>query len=97
MSIRITATSAVEARVTMSGVLLVARRVGDDELPTVGRKKRYATSIRSPAHARRRARRPEREVDVTALGPHLLGVAPQRRDLILEDQLCLEQHPPDQC
>ena len=79
------------------GVLLVARRVGDDELPAVGREEPVRDVDRDPLLTL--GGEPvdqEREVDVAALGPHLLGVAPQRRDLVLEDQLRLEQHPPDQ-
>ena len=78
-------------------VLLVARRVGHDELALVGGEIPVRDVDRDALLALgRQAVDQQREVELVAARAHLLGVGRQRRELILEDHLGLVQQPADQ-
>jgi hypothetical protein len=82
----------------VAGVLLVAGGVGDDELAVLGGEEsirdvdRYALlALGSQAVDQ------QREVHFLALRAPLLGVFLDRGELVLEQQLGVVQHAPDQC
>ena len=78
-------------------VLLVPGRVGDDELAPVGREVAVGDVDRDPLLALgREAVEQQREVEIVALRPDLLRVDLERRELVLEQHLRLEEQPSDQ-
>ena len=78
-------------------VLLVARRVGDDELALVGREEAVRHVDRDALLAlRREPVDQQREVEVAALRADLLRVGLERRKLVLEDHLRVVEQAPDQ-
>ena len=81
----------------VAGVLLVARRVGHDELAPLGGEEAVG-DIDGDAllPLGRQAVDQEREVELAALGADLLRVGLQRRQVVFEDQLRVVQQPADQ-
>ena len=81
----------------VAGVLLVARRVGDDELAL--RRGEEAVGDVDGDALLALGLEPvdqQREIDVVAVGAVLPGIALQRRQLVLEDQLGVVEQPADQ-
>jgi len=81
----------------VAGILLMARRVGDDEFALVGGEEAvgdidgdalFAFGFQ-PVHQKR-------EIDILAGGAEFLGVFLQRRQGVLEQQLGVVEQPPDQ-
>ena len=78
-------------------VLLVARCVGDDELPTVGGEEPVGHIDGDALLALGlQAVEQEREVEVVALGADPLGVGLEGGEMILEHHVRLVEHPPDE-
>ena len=78
-------------------VLLVARRVGHDELAPIGGEEPVGHIDGDPLLALGgEAIDQQREVDVLALRADALAVRLQRRELILEDHLAVVKKPSDQ-
>ena len=85
------------ARHHVAGVLLVAGRVGDDELAPVGGEEPVGDVDGDPLLALGlQAVEQQRVVDLVAAGADLLRVRLQRRQLVLEDHLRLVQQAADQ-
>ncbi len=81
----------------VAGVLLVAGRVGDDELALVGGEEAVGDVDGDALLALGgEAVDQQSEVDLAALGADLLGVRLQRGQLVLEDHLGIVEQPPDQ-
>jgi hypothetical protein len=81
----------------VAGVLLVARRVGDDELAPVGGEGAIGDVDRDALLALgRQSVDQKREVEVAALGADALGIGFQRGQLVLEQQLRFIQQASDQ-
>jgi hypothetical protein len=81
----------------VAGVLLVARRVGDDELALVGRKEAVGDVDRDALLAL--GLQPvdqQRQIDVLADRAVFLRIPLKRRQLILEDQLGVIEQTADQ-
>ena len=78
-------------------ILLVPRRIGDDELALFGREKAIGDVDRDSLLAL--GGKPvdeQREIDLTALRTDALAVGLERGELILEDHLAVVEQPPDQ-
>ena len=81
----------------VAGVLLVPRRVGDDELAPFGGEEPIGHVDGDALLALGlQAIHQQGEVDLPALGAHRLGVRLQRRELVLEDHFGVVEQPPDQ-
>ncbi len=78
-------------------VLLVSRRVGDDELALVGREEAVGHVDRDALLALgREAIDEQREVEFAALRADFLRVRLERGELVLEDHLRVVEQAPDQ-
>ena len=78
-------------------ILLVARRVGDDELALLGREEAVGDVDGDALLALGgEAVDQQREIDPLALRAVALAVAFERRELVVEDQLGVVEQPPDQ-
>src|SRR3546814_2026060 len=78
-------------------ILLVPRRVGDDELALFGGEEAIGDVDRDPLLPL--GGQPvdeQREIYILPLGSDTLAVRLQRRELILEDHLAVVEQPPDQ-
>ena len=85
------------ARDHVARVLLVPRRVGDDELAPVGREEAVGDVDGDALLALRgQSVDQQREVELAALRADLLRIRFERGELILEDHLRLVQQPADQ-
>ena len=81
----------------VAGILLMARRVGDDEFALVGGEEAIGDVDGDallplglqPVHQ-------QREIDILAGGAEFLGILFQRRQRVLEQQLGVVEQPPDQ-
>ena len=81
----------------VAGVLLVPRRVGDDELALVGREEAVGDVDGDALLALGgEAIDQQREVELAALRADLLRVGLERRELVLEDHLRVVEQPADQ-
>ncbi len=81
----------------VAGVLLVARRIGDDEFALFGREEAIGDVDGDALLALGgQAVDQKGEVDVAALGADAAAVRLQRRHLILEDHLGIIEQPADQ-
>ena len=81
----------------VAGVLLVTRRVGDDELALFGREKAIGNVNRDALFALGgEAIDQQRKVDFLTLCADLFRVVLQRRKLIFKDHLGIVEQPPDQ-
>ena len=81
----------------VAGILLVARRVGDDELALGAREEAVGDVDRDALLAL--GRKPvdqQREIDLLALRADALAVGLERRQLVVEDLLAVVEQPPDQ-
>ena len=97
-SIRITATSAVDAPGDhVARVLLVSRRVGDDELAPVGGEEAIR-NVDGDALLTfgGQAVDEQREIEIAALRADFFRVGFERLELVFEDELRLVQQPADQ-
>ena len=85
------------ARRHVAGILLMARRVGDDEFAPVGGKKPVG-HIDGDAllPLRLQAVYQQSEIDVVARGAELPGILFQRRQSVVEQELGVVEQPPDQ-
>jgi hypothetical protein len=78
-------------------ILLVAGRVGDDELALRAREEAVGDVDRDPLLALgRQAVDEQREINGAALRAVACAVGLDRGELVVEDLLALEQQPPDQ-
>ena len=81
----------------VAGILLMARRVGDDEFALVGGEEAIGDVDGDallalgfqPVHQ-------QREIDILAGGAEFLGILFQRRQRVFEQQLGVVEQPPDQ-
>jgi hypothetical protein len=75
----------------------VTRRVGDDELAAGGREVAIGDVDRDPLLALGdQPVEQEREVELVALGAETLRIAGERRQVVVEDEICLVQEASDQ-
>ena len=81
----------------VAGILLMAGRVGDDELASRAREEAIGDVDRDALLALRREPVDEqREIDLRPLRAVTLAVAFERVELVVEDLLALVEQPPDQ-